>query len=378
MARKLKVCFDRVLPRNLRRPQSLGGGALGGRTRAAVEIGKLWPNGSTLRVRFLGGTSNQHATVRKYATQWAQHANLQLAFGDYPDAEIRIAFQDDGAWSYIGKDCLDVPRDAATMNFGWLDEGVVLHEFGHALGMIHEHQNPVGGIQWNKPQVYRDLGGSPNFWDRATVDHNMFRQYDRDLINGTALDPRSIMLYAVPKTWTLDGFESRPNEVLSSRDREFIGSPKAYPRVPGGVVPVELPVHEAAATPGRIGAAGEEDLYTFTASKAGRFAIETEGATDVVMTLYGPDSPTRQIAEDDDSAGGRNARIVASLIPGQYVVQVRHYNSRGGTGSYGIRVMRHGAGSARAARRVTPEVPARAAAVRRGGRTRAAQPGAEA
>ncbi|WP_437321271.1 matrixin family metalloprotease [Sorangium sp. So ce385] len=41
------------------------------------------------------------------------------------------------------------------MNFGWLTlestqadvESVVLHEFGHALGLIHEHQHPENGIK---------------------------------------------------------------------------------------------------------------------------------------------------------------------------------------------------------------------------------------
>jgi hypothetical protein len=38
----------------------------------------------------------------------------------------------------------------------------VIHEFGHALGLIHEHQNPSGGIQWNKPVVCRYYEGPPN------------------------------------------------------------------------------------------------------------------------------------------------------------------------------------------------------------------------
>ena len=41
------------------------------------------------------------------------------------------------------------------MNYGWIDadspeeelRSVVLHEFGHALGLIHEHQNPLSGIR---------------------------------------------------------------------------------------------------------------------------------------------------------------------------------------------------------------------------------------
>ena len=69
------------------------------------------------------------------------------------------------------------------MNFGWLRPGtpleeymrVVLHEFGHALGLIHERQNPSGGIQWNKPVVYRYYQGPPNFWVPQQVDINLFR-----------------------------------------------------------------------------------------------------------------------------------------------------------------------------------------------------------
>ena len=51
---------------------------------------------------------------------------------------------------------------------------MILHEFGHALGLIHEHQNPIQAIDWNKPAVIADLSGPPNNWDRDTIEHNMF------------------------------------------------------------------------------------------------------------------------------------------------------------------------------------------------------------
>ena len=115
------------------------------------------------------------------------------------------------------------------MNLGWQDEGVILHEFGHTIGLIHEHQNPTGGIRWNKEAVYRDLGGPPNFWDRPTVDRNMFETYDRSQVNATTVDKHSIMLYAIPREWTLDGFSSTPNNVLSAQDKTFVKDRRNYP-----------------------------------------------------------------------------------------------------------------------------------------------------
>ncbi len=40
------------------------------------------------------------------------------------------------------------------MNLGFVDRSTVLHEFGHSLGLIHEHQSPFkGGFEWNKDEV---------------------------------------------------------------------------------------------------------------------------------------------------------------------------------------------------------------------------------
>jgi len=44
------------------------------------------------------------------------------------------------------------------MNLGFVDRPTVLHEFGHALGLIHEHQSPFkGGFEWNKDEVRGSL-----------------------------------------------------------------------------------------------------------------------------------------------------------------------------------------------------------------------------
>lgn len=59
-----------------------------------------------------------------------------------------------GSWSYIGTDALHLPKESASMNLGFVDAATVMHEFGHALGLIHEHQSPFkGGYEWNKEEV---------------------------------------------------------------------------------------------------------------------------------------------------------------------------------------------------------------------------------
>jgi hypothetical protein len=62
------------------------------------------------------------------------------------------------------------------------------------------------------------------------------------------------------------------------------------------------------------------------------------GKTDVYMKLFGPNSPTALIEENDDSGAGLNPRITASLLAGDYFVQVRHYDRSTGTGKYSIGV----------------------------------------
>lgn len=340
MCQRAKVCIDRILPHELARPQLTrrSGGAL----RAISPIGKTWMNGTTLHVRFIGGTAQQKATAREQAGWWSDACNLTFAFDDAPGAEIRIAFNsDDGAWSYVGTDCRGIPADQPTMNLGFLDGGTAGHEFGHAIGLAHEHQNPQGGIQWNEEVVIRELSQSPNFWDEATARHNVLRKYTVDQINGTAFDPDSIMLYFFPASWTLNGIATKANEVLSAMDRAFVAGSKMYPKTaptPASAAP--LTVNAAKRTPAAIGKIGEEDLFTFTADKVGTYVVDTQGPTDTVMKLFGPNRETALVAEDDDSGLETNARIARSLIPGKYFVQIRHYNRKTGMGNYSVKVQR--------------------------------------
>jgi hypothetical protein len=340
MTSRPHVCIDRVLPRDDFRYQHTVRRA--GTVRAIMPIGKLWMNGSTLRVRFIGGSAAEVGKAKEQALWWTQFANLNFDFNNADDAEIRVTFDtNDGAWSYIGTDCKSIPLSQATMNLGFLDGGTAGHEFGHAIGLAHEHQNPAGGIEWNEAVVIHDLSGPPNNWNEAKIRHNVIEKYSADQIKGTAFDPDSIMLYFFPGTWVKSGVGTHANDVLSAIDKAFVASSEAYPKTAPTVDDaVVLAVNARKRTDAAIGKSGEEDLYKFTASTGGRHVVDTRGPTDVVMKLFGPDSKTNLIAEDDDSGYQYNARIVADLVPGEYYAQVRHYNRANGVGNYSVRVHR--------------------------------------
>lgn len=341
MATRPHVCFDRILPRELMRRQPTARGP-GGRTRAISPIGKTWMNGSTLHVRFVGGNAAQRAKAQEQAGWWEAVANLKFVFDNAPNADIRIGFDaSDGAWSYIGTDCRSIPLNEATMNLGFLDGGTAAHEWGHALGLAHEHQNPAGGIQWNEAVVIREMAKSPNFWDADTTRHNILQRYRADQINGTSFDPKSIMLYFFPAEWTTNGIGTEANEVLSAMDKQFVAGAKMYPKTAPTVdSATPLAVNARRRTAAAIGKFGEEDLFRFTADRDGHYVIDTRGPTDVVMKLFGPGNPTALIAEDDDSGYAYNARIGADLLAGDYWVQVRHYNRASGVGDYSVKVRR--------------------------------------
>ncbi|MGZ8466587.1 MAG: M12 family metallopeptidase [Candidatus Binatia bacterium] len=290
----------------------------------------------------MGGSTAEQTVAKEQAAWWGAVANLKFDFNNAANADIRIAFDpDDGAWSYLGTDCKSIRVNQPTMNLGFLDGGTAAHEFGHAIGLAHEHQNPSGGIEWNEAVVISELAKSPNFWDEQTARHNVIRKYTANQINGTEFDPDSIMLYFFPASWTLNGIATKANDVLSKIDKQFIAGAKMYPKTGGTTsTAVELEVNAARRTAAAIGKVGEEDLYRFTAPRDGRYLIDTRGPTDVVMKLFGPNSETALIAEDDDSGIDTNALIVRDLLAGNYFVQVRHYNRANGMGNYTIKVRR--------------------------------------
>lgn len=207
--------------------------------KAVFAKNKLWENGSNIKVAWMGGEQWQHDWVKNVIEKSVlPHVNLSILW-DAPmqSSDVRITFDSSGgAWSMIGIDSKTLQAPDATMNLGWLDDAqggngsgaVVKHEFCHAFGMLHEHQNPRGEqIPWDREFVIEELSGDPNYWDLQTIEFNVFAKNDLESTNGSGYDPKSIMIYPHPPSWTTDGSSAEIAWVLSDLDKEWLR--KNYP-----------------------------------------------------------------------------------------------------------------------------------------------------
>ncbi|AUF95294.1 hypothetical protein CXQ80_05360 [Pseudomonas sp. 02C 26] len=104
--------------------------------------------------------------IFELASQWTDlsEADLELDLAEDNDAKAQIRV-------LTGKDVLHNQSDLGTDALAYTDETMclnvapgeewfecpVLHEFGHALGLQHEHTHPDANIPWNEQALIATL-----------------------------------------------------------------------------------------------------------------------------------------------------------------------------------------------------------------------------
>lgn len=196
---------------------------------------KYWKPGRTLKIAMYDEDQETIDLVKSIASKWLPHINLKFDFisGEEGDIRIYINYSGDGGGKCaLGTDALTVPAHRSTMalntdptnaRFGF----VVLHEFGHALGLLHEHQHPDADIPWDRPKVYT-LYQQQFGWSREIVDLNVLPLPRVPGHTYGSYDRHSVMHYEVTNEYTIGDWKQDENFTLSAKDIE--AARNAYPR----------------------------------------------------------------------------------------------------------------------------------------------------
>ncbi len=329
--------------------------------RAIIVVGakKRWVNGTVLHyylfndpgegstIKLSDGTTEwrtwagelaQQNVVRWAFDQW-QSLGIGLQFQEVSSrekAEVRIGFlQGDGSWSCVGReDILAISNsNQRTMNLGWdltdaYGHDTALHEIGHTLGLMHEHQSPFSGIEWDEDAVYASFGeGTRNNWSRQRIYDNILSKTDPSSVTGSKWDANSVMEYwfdpgLVRKPVPYDKIGIYPAGGLSPLDIAWIR--KAYPPIKAAIASLNL----AQTEPLNV-VNGAQRNFTVTPPDSGLYSVKTSGQGDTVLVLFENDNGAlRYVQGDDDSGEKRNAQLQVELERGkQYVLRAKQvYN----------------------------------------------------
>lgn len=203
------------------------------KSNAAIINWPRWQHGQTIKIKFLDGDADAQGKVKRIANEWTKYANLKfeyVATNEYADIRIGFNIGSYGAWSVLGMRSAYGDTNEQSMRLGPLTANetsirrTILHEFGHALGLIHENASPAATIKWDLPKVYKyysDLNG----WSKEDVDEFVIKSPEST--NYSQYDSLSIMHYYVPAALTTNGIAINEMSDLSIIDIKSIN--KWYP-----------------------------------------------------------------------------------------------------------------------------------------------------
>lgn len=194
-----------------------------------------WENTEELTVFFYDGSDQLREEVLKIASEWSSHCGIRFKKVKYEALGlVRVAFLRGGGYRAAVGDIRNNKnyKLGPTVFLSRLDsllssdyeefKRIVLHEFGHVLGLEHELQSPAAKIPWDTAAVYKYFKDHEK-WTETTTYNNIFKRIPN--LWYSDFDTNSIMIYGIPDTLTKNKsyHVDWPFE-LSEKDKFYIKS----------------------------------------------------------------------------------------------------------------------------------------------------------
>ncbi|WP_395607180.1 M12 family metallopeptidase [Pseudomonas sp. B22129] len=216
--------------------------------RGIADTRYLWPQNHTLTIAFMDMPKKAQDLIKLTIESYAPLVNLKFKFVKGTVGDIRISGHKDisGDWSAVGTAALKAKKDKPTMHINLVNKAPsnviknTLHEFGHALGLEHEHQHPQRSYSFNKDGVYKSFL-QPGI-TKEDIDNNIIATPDPANSITSAYDQKSIMHYGLSASSTSNNVEIPNNFELSEGDKAFLKQlyPPAVPKVKPQLTPEQI------------------------------------------------------------------------------------------------------------------------------------------
>jgi hypothetical protein len=316
----------------------------------------------TLRVFFIRSmlpSDGMRQIVMDQVKKWTEVCDLTFEeTNSIQDSHIRVGFNPRlGHSSYVGLEA-ENRKGFQTMNLAMTPStitsdynmSVILHEFGHAMGMVHEHSSPGSTLDFNPDIQVLINYYSGKFNERPEetaqlVQDNVLKRYNNTTITKfSTFDPASIMIYTIPAAVLANNHPGvQANLRLSETDKRFAREVYGPPRngttttTPGTQPVVNQPTSftaggNAVEVKLAAGASVELKLIVPTDQAGGALSIFTTGTTRVMLALAtSTGTPITLSAQSEHGSPDlMNETIKKQFSAGEYKVTIKHPSSRGG------------------------------------------------